>query len=246
MIKLLIIIIFAILISLYTIFDAIFFSIVIFFNKNLVLRHSIRVIKFIFNFLIAIAGVKVNVTGTENLHSLDNEKSYMVISNHRGFFDVISGYLLFDKNIGIVAKKSIGTYIVVRYWMKRINCLFLDRNNLRDGVKVVIDSINNINNGISMWIFPEGTRCKSDNPLDLLEFKKGAFKIPEKTNCYILPISFKNTDDVFEKQKPFLKPSNIYINIGKPYRISDLNDEDKLYISEYSQNVIRKLLMEDN
>ena len=129
-----------------------------------------------------IAGVKVHVAGLANLKSLSNEKSFFVISNHRGFFDIITGYTLFTNLTGIVSKDSLKKLPIVHYWMKRINCLFLNRNDLRDGVKMVIDAINNINNGISMWVFPEGTRCKNENPLELLEFKQGAFKIPEKTN----------------------------------------------------------------
>ena len=151
---------------------------------------------------------------------------------------------MFDKPTGIVAKKELAKIPVLSYWMKKINCVFLDRNDLRDGVKMIVTCINNISAGISMWIFPEGTRCKSKNPQDLLEFKSGSFKIAEKTNCYILPIAFKNTEYVFENQSPFIKASNIYINIGKAYKISDLNEDDKKDIGRYNQKIVKELIME--
>ena len=157
---------------------------------------------------------------------------------------MVRGYLLFDKSVGIVAKKSLENIPILSYWMKRINCIFLDRHDIRDGVKMVLNAIEKIKSGVSIWIFPEGTRCKSKNPTDLLEFKSGAFKIPEKADCYILPVAFKNTECVYENQAPFIKAADIYINIGKPYKISELNDEDKLDLGKYNQEIIRKLIME--
>ena len=245
MIKTIIIIIFMLLIGIYTIFDALICFFVSKLNVEVVRKHSMKVVKFIFRTIIMISGVKVYVTGIENLQSINNEKSYFAISNHRGFFDVICGYLIFEKDTGIIAKDSFKKVPIMHYWMKRVDCLFLNRHDLRDGLKMVLDAIKNINNGISMWVFPEGTRNKNDNPLDLLEFKQGTFKIPDKTNCYIVPISFRNTEKAFENQWPKVKATDIYINIGVPYKISELSNEEQINIAEYSQKVIRNLLAEE-
>ena len=245
MIKTIIILIFMLLIGIYTIFDAIVCFFVSKINAAAVRKHSSRVVKFILKVVIMISGVKVYVAGLENMRALDDEKSFFAISNHRGFFDVISGYLLFEKNTGIIAKDSLKKVPIINYWMKRIDCLFLNRKDLRDGVKMVIDAINNINNGISMWVFPEGTRNKNENPLELLEFKQGTFKIPEKTNCYILPISFRNTEKAFENQKPRIRATDIYINIGVPYKINELTKDEQTNIATYSQGVMRNLLAEE-
>ncbi len=245
MIKFILIIILILLFGVYTVFDAVICFFINRYDRTFVEKHSMKVVQTIFRAVNVIAGVKVHVAGLANLKSLSNEKSFFVISNHRGFFDIITGYTLFTNLTGIVSKDSLKKLPIVHYWMKRINCLFLNRNDLRDGVKMVIDAINNINNGISMWVFPEGTRCKNENPLELLEFKQGAFKIPEKTNCYILPISFRNTEKVFEKQIPRVKATDIYINIGVPYKMSELLDENRSNIATYSQEVIRNLLAEE-
>ena len=231
-------------ITIYTIIDIVYSFLLKIISYNSYLVHSENVVKFIFRLVVLISGVKVHVNGNENITSLNEVKSYFVISNHRGFFDVITGYLLFSKHMGIVAKKSIKKIPLISYWMKRINCVFLDRNDLRDGVRMIIDCVHNIDKGVSMWIFPEGTRCKSGDQNELLEFKSGSFKIAEKSDCFILPIAFKNTENAFEKHKPFIKVVDIYINIGKPYKISEITDEDKENIGKYNQDIIRKLLME--
>lgn len=245
MIKFILIIILILLFGIYSIFDAIVCFFIALYDEKIVRRHSMKVAQFIFRAVIAISGVRVHVAGQENIKSLNKEKAFFAISNHRGFFDIITGYPLFEKEMGIVAKDSLKQLPIIHYWMKRINCLFLNRNDIRDGVKMVIDAINNINNGISMWVCPEGTRCKNENPLDLLEFKQGTFKIPEKTDCYILPISFRNTEKAFEKQMPRVKATDIYINIGVPYKMSELSEENKSNIATYSQGVIRNLLAEE-
>ena len=244
MIRLILIILLIPIIVIYTIFDfVITFLIEKIFKLNLIYYRT-NFVKFVFRVVVFFAGVKAIIRGEENLKELSNEKSFFIISNHRGFCDVVRGYLLFDKNVGIVAKKELENIPVLSYWMKKINCVFLDRKDLRDGVRMIIDCINNINKGVSMWIFPEGTRCKSKNPEDLLEFKSGAFKVAEKTNCYILPIAFKNTEYVFENQSPFVKSTNIYINIGKAYKISDLSEKEKIDLGNYNQRIVKNLIKE--
>lgn len=244
MIRLILLILEIIIVSLYTVLDCIVTFVVEKFNKEWVHRHSEKFVKLIFKIAIFLAGVKTTLKGEENIEALSNEKSYFIISNHRGFCDVVRGYLLFNKPVGIVAKKSLESIPILSYWMKRINCIFLDRHDIRDGVKMVLSSIDKIKEGVSIWIFPEGTRCKSKDPTDLLEFKSGAFKIPEKTDCYILPVAFKNTEYVYENQAPFVKAADIYINIGKPYKISELSDDERLDLGKYNQEIIRKLIME--
>lgn len=244
MIRLILIILLIPIIAIYTIFDCmITFFIERIFNNKL-LKYRMNFVKLVFKVVVLFAGVKATIIGLENLEALSNEKSYYIISNHRGFCDVVRGYLLFDNITGIVAKKELEKIPLLSYWMKKINCVFLDRYDLRDGVRMVVDCIKNINDGISMWIFPEGTRCKSKNPEDLLEFKSGAFKVAEKTNCYILPIAFKNTEYVFENQSPFVKATKIFINIGKAYKISELNEDEKKDIGYYNQRIVKNLIRE--
>lgn len=245
MIRLVLILLLIPFVLIYTIFDAIICFFVSKIDSLAVRKHSMKVAQCIFKMVVFISGVKINVAGLENLKSLDDEKAFFIISNHRGFFDIITGYLLFEKDTAIVAKKSFEKIPLLHYWMKRINCIFLDRTDIRDGVKMVVTAINNINSGISMWIFPEGTRCKNENPLELLEFKQGAFKIAEKTDCYILPISFRNTESAFEKHIPWVKSAQVYINIGVPYKISELSEDNRNNIAKYSQGVIRNLLAEE-
>ena len=67
---------------------------------------------------------------------------------------------------------------LLRTWMRRLHCLFIDRENVKEALKTILAGIDNVKNGISMCIFPEGTRNKTDDLM--LPFKEGSFKIAEK------------------------------------------------------------------
>ena len=49
--------------------------------------------------------------------------------------------------------------------MKRLHCLFLDRDDIKQGLKVVLAAIDQVKSGISICVFPEGTRCKNKDDL---------------------------------------------------------------------------------
>lgn len=72
-------------------------------------------------------------------------------------------------------------------WMVQMNCLFLDRSNIKEGLKTILTGIEKVKGGISMWIFPEGTRNKSEDPADLMEFREGSLKIAEKAAARLSP-----------------------------------------------------------
>ena len=99
-------------------------------------------------------------------------------------------------------------YPLLRDWMKRLYCLFLDRENPKEGLKTILQAIDYIKNGISICIFPEGTRNTGEE-LSLLPFHSGSFKIAEKTNCPIVPISMNNTISIFESHLPKVRKAHV-------------------------------------
>lgn len=222
------------------------YAIVSFFvkDKKKILSNNNKIVRTVFNIVLHIAGVKIHTYGTENLDSIRDEKALFFISNHRGYFDILTGYSVINRDCSIVAKNSLKKIPIVGYWMEKIECQFLDRNDLRSGAMMVVNSIKLLSEGISVWLFPEGTRNKNEDPLELLEFKGGSFKIPDKADCYIVPMAILNSEAVFEKQFPRVKSADVYINIGKPYKMSELEKENYQNIAEYSRQIMISLLKE--
>jgi 1-acyl-sn-glycerol-3-phosphate acyltransferase len=129
---------------------------------------------------------------------------------------------------------------VFNLWMRGINCLFLDRDNIREGIKTIKKGTEELKKGYSMFIFPEGTRNQAE---EMLEFKAGSTKMAEKAGVPILPVAISGTADVFENNPHFsVKPGKVRITFGKPIIIDDLAKEERRFLSGYTQNIIKEML----
>ena len=74
--------------------------------------------------------------------------------NHRSYFDILVGYMTVPGLTGFVAKKEMLKIPLLRTWMQRVNCLFLDRVDIKEGLKTILEGIEKMNAGVSIWIFP--------------------------------------------------------------------------------------------
>jgi 1-acyl-sn-glycerol-3-phosphate acyltransferase len=97
-------------------------------------------------------------------------------------------------------------------------------------------------NGISIFIFPEGTRNKHEEPL-LLPFKEGSFKMAEKSGCPIVPVALTNTREIFENHLPFVHPCKVIIEYGTPIHPNELSKEEKKHLGGYTQKMIEEMLL---
>ncbi len=96
--------------------------------------------------------------------------------------------------------------------------------------------------GVSIWIFPEGTRNRGDNILELLPFKEGSLKIAEKSGCPVVPVAITGTAEVFEKHLPFIKPAHVTIEFGEPFIIKELPPEERKFVGAYTRKQIIRML----
>ena len=123
--------------------------------------------------------------------------------------------------------------------MKKLYCIFLDRESVKDGLNMILRSMDYIKRGISVFIYPEGTRSRDGI---LHDFHPGSFKIATKTGCPIIPVAVTGTAAIFEDQKPFLRPGRITLTYGKPIIPSELSDPDRKNIAGYTHSVIEDML----
>ena len=169
-----------------------------------------------------LAGGKETVIGLENIPA---DRPVLFVGNHRSIFDIILAGSLITYPTGFVAKKELqGTPITLI--MEEIHCLFLDREDPRQGLKTILSAIENVKNGISMFIFPEGTRCKVEGTF--LPFHAGSFKIATKAKVPVVPVTIVGMGDVFEDHYPRLKRAPVVIEFAEPIETADMSrDEQK-------------------
>lgn len=207
------------------------------FNKEKKDYSSLRIVQNAFKFILWITGVKVTVIGEENVP----DEAVLFIGNHRSFFDILLTYSRCKRLTGYVAKKEMDRFPLLNNWMRNLYCLFLDRENPKEGLKTILTAIDYVKKGISICIFPEGTRNKGEE-LSMLPFKEGSFKIASKTGCAIVPISLNNTAEIFENHFPKIKKAHVIIEYGKPIYYKDLDKETQKHVGVYCQNLIQETI----
>lgn len=192
------------------------------FSKKAKAVSSLAIVNWAFRVIIFISGTKLTVIGEENV---PKEEAVLYVLNHRGYFDILLTYTRVPRPTGYVAKKEMLKYLTLTKWMKNLYCEFMDRSDLRKGMESINNCAEKIKKGISIAIFPEGTRNKSDAPL--LEFHKGSFKIAEKTGCKIIPVVLNNTSAVFEDQFPLIRKQHVVLEYLPAIDVAVMDREEK-------------------
>ena len=180
-----------------------------------------------------LSGVRLTVIGKERL---PKDEAALYIGNHQSYFDVVLAYGLMPGLTGFIAKDSLLKIPVLSSLMRYMNCLFLDRNDIRQGMQTILSAIDLVKEGISVCIYPEGTR--NNNPDELMEFHKGSFKIAQRTNCLIVPVAVVNTRNIFEAHVPFIKSVPVILEYGTPFRFSDLSAEEQKAVHTHTAGLI--------
>jgi 1-acyl-sn-glycerol-3-phosphate acyltransferase len=205
-------------------------------NPDLQIRICRKVIHWAFSVILWICGVRIEADGQENIP----EGSVLFVGNHQSYLDILTTYVSIKGGTGYVSKIEMDKVPVFNLWMRGINCLFLDRDNIREGIKTIKKGTEELKKGYSMFIFPEGTRNQAE---EMLEFKAGSTKMAEKAGVPILPVAISGTADVFENNPHFsVKPGKVRITFGKPIIINDLAKEERRFLSGYTQNIIKEML----
>lgn len=207
------------------------------YNRQAADISSLRIVQWAFKVVIAISGVKLTVLGEEHI---PKEEAVLYIPNHQSYFDIILTYSRCPNLTGYVAKYSMISIPLLSSWMKRLYCLFLNRKDIKEGLKTILVGIDQIKHGISMCIFPEGTRNKE--PQTMMPFKEGSLKMAEKSGCPIIPIAITNSAEIFENHFPKIKPCHVIIQYGEPIRIQELDKEQKKFLGSYTRDRIQEML----
>ena len=200
---------------------------------------SLRIVQGVFKFILWEAGTKVTIIGEENV---PKDTPVLYIGNHRSYFDIVLTYSRCPIRTGYIAKKEMERYPLLSNWMKYLHCLFLDRKDIKQGLKTILAAIDKIKSGISICIFPEGTRNRNEDELDMLPFHEGSFKIATKAKCPIIPMALNNTVEIFEAHMPKIKSTHVVLEYGKPIYVKDLPKEDQKHLGAYTQNIIHDML----
>ena len=196
-------------------------------------------IQWVFRVFLKLSGIRLTVIGKENIPA---DQAVLFIGNHRSIFDVIATYTQMSHLCGYVSKDNFKKIPLFATWMRLVGCLFFDRSNLKDGMRMLLDAVQKIKRGESVFIFPEGTRNKNEADLPLLPFHEGSFRIATKSGCPIVPVAISNMASLFEKQFPRLKPASVTIEFGKPIDPAAFTKAEQKHLGAHVSEIISDMM----
>lgn len=193
-------------------------------------ESNYKLLKKLVNILVKVSKLEININ---QMDEYDKNKAYTIISNHKSNLDAVFLIYLFDKPMIFIGKKQIGSVPFLSGWFKAIGCLFIDRDNIRESAKTIIEGIQVLKEGKSVIVFPEGKRIKDDT---IGDFKDGSFKLALKSKTQVLPISIKGSNKAFSKDKN--ESGKIDLSIGKVINWESCGLNKTTLLSEYTRDKI--------
>ncbi len=198
----------------------------------------LRMVQAAFKLILWFTGTDITYIGRENI---PKDQAVLYVGNHNSYFDILLTYSQCPDLTGYVAKSEMLRYPLLRDWMKRLYCLFLDRTDMRAGLQMILTGIDYIKQGISVCIFPEGTRSRDGQ---MQPFKEGSMKMAQKTGCPIIPMAITNSAEIFENHLPRVKPCRVIVEYGAPIYPKELSREEQKFLGSYTQKKIQAMLNE--
>ncbi|MBR6328666.1 MAG: 1-acyl-sn-glycerol-3-phosphate acyltransferase [Lachnospiraceae bacterium] len=195
----------------------------------------------LFDLLRIASGVKLTVRGEENL---TRDEGVLYVGNHCSYFDIVLSFCAFKTCTGYIGKKELGRYPLFNTWMLAIGCIFLDRDNPRDGIRMVNEAVDHIAHKNSMCIFPEGTRNRNEKKQLLGEFHHGSLRIASKAGCKVVPMAISGTAEIFENHIPFIKSTPVIIEFAKPIETADMDRAQLKKLPDMCVEAITKMRLE--
>lgn len=196
-------------------------------------------IRYILRHVCKSGNIDLKVTGLENI---PKEDGFLLCGNHQGIFDIVAIVETFDRPIAAVLKKELNEIPFLKQVVTCTHSYPMDREDIRQSMKVIQSVTKDLMNGRNIVLFPEGTRSKKGNEMG--EFHAGSFKCVTKSKVPIVPMAFIDSFKVLDQdgtaplqvQLHYLEP--IYYEEYKDMKTNEIAALVKSRIAEAIQNNI--------
>lgn len=173
----------------------------------------------------------------EVIDSLDKKEGVIFVCNHQSNLDIPAIVTALHMDVGFVAKHEMKRWPFFGTWMKKSNCVFLNRENPREGIKDIKKAVELIKEGYPTVIFPEGERSLTGK---ILNFKKGSFKLATETNGIIVPLTLKGTYDIQPRGTlKMARGKKVTLVVDEPIFVKNLSkDEEKVLATTVRDKIV--------
>lgn len=173
--------------------------------------------------------------GMENLPEKDG---FIMFPNHQGLFDSLAIIETCSHPFGIVIKKEAANWILVKQAIRLLRGISIDRNDIKDSIRMIRQVTEEVKQGRNYIIFAEGTRSKDKN--NILPFKSGTFKSALNAKCPIVPVA------LIDSYKPFdcnsIKRERVEVHYLSPIYPEEYKGMKSAEISEIVHDRIQEAI----
>lgn len=173
---------------------------------------------------------------------LNPKQSYVFIANHQGAFDIFLVYGFLGQNIKWVQKQSLRNIPFVGLASERAGHVFVDNSSAAARANTIKKAKQQIRNGVSMMLFPEGSRTKTGK---LDRFKRGAYQIAVDMKLPIVPLTLNGPYDVLSIDSKLIRPGKLELIIHDPIPTENLTYDDIPSLIEDTKKIIYTDLWEE-
>ncbi|KAL2201574.1 hypothetical protein P885DRAFT_26926 [Corynascus similis CBS 632.67] len=169
---------------------------------------------------------------------LKNIRPAVFIGNHQTELDVLMLGCMFPKHCSVTAKASLKKVPFLGWFMALSGSVFLDRANSKDARQAMQGAANEIRSKRqSVYIFPEGTRSYTKEPM-LLPFKKGAFHLAVQAQVPIVPVVVANYSHVLWVKGLVFNAGRIPCKVLDPIPTTGLTSADVDELTRSTRNLM--------
>jgi len=178
--------------------------------------------------------VKVKIEGMEHLNG---KGPYIFMSNHQGSYDIFAllGHLPYQ--FKWLVKKELFSIPFFGWTMAAAGYISIDREGTRETVEAMNEAAQKIRDGMSVVIFPEGSRSPDGS---IQAFKKGGFTLAMKSKVPIVPIAISGSRDIMPKDKLTATSGQIRILVDHPIDIQHCSLKDREFLMKMMRETILK------
>lgn len=181
--------------------------------------------------------VQIDVYGAENI---PKENGFMFFPNHQGLFDVLAIMEACPIPFSVVFKKEVSNVPFLKEVFACMKAYMMDREDIRQSMKVIMSVTKEVQSGRNYLIFPEGTRSKNGNKIG--EFKGGSFKAATKARCPIIPVALVDSFKPFDTHS--IRQAVVQVHFLKPMYYEDYKDMKTMEIAAIVHDQVQKTIDE--
>jgi len=180
--------------------------------------------------ILVTSGVRVRVVGMERL---EPGKTYVFVANHQSLYDIPILFWSLPYQLRIIAKESLGNIPFLGWHLRRTGHMLVDRRH--PGRKIFTWASRLSANGLSLIVFPEGTRSRDGR---VARFKGGSFYLALEAELPVVPISVVGSRHVMLRGRVTSYPGDVRLVIHEPIDTRGLAGTDPKEFGERVRRII--------